>query len=120
MDLKGIMLSEINQTEKDKHHDTTYIQSLKKIETKNSIIEKEIRFVIIKGGSGWGRIKKEKDYITRKYKGKVLQICIKNSLHLKKKMWFALSECLCTYQAFKVYNSLCFIFLLKVNIHFQI
>ena len=24
MDLKGIMLSEINQTEKDKHHDTTY------------------------------------------------------------------------------------------------
>ena len=79
------MLSEINQTEKDKHHDTTYIQSLKKIETKNSIIEKEIRFVIIKGGSGWGRIKKEKDYITRKYKGKVLQICIKNSLHFKKK-----------------------------------
>ena len=34
MDLTGILLIEIYQTEKDKHHDTTYMQSLKKIETK--------------------------------------------------------------------------------------
>ena len=54
MDLKGIMLSEINQTEKDKHHDTTYIES-KKNTNKKQYIEKDIRFVIIRVWSWRGR-----------------------------------------------------------------
>ena len=36
--------------------------------------------MIIRGGSSGRENKKEKDYITRKCKGKVLQIRIKNSL----------------------------------------
>ena len=81
MDLKGIMLSEINQTEKDDTMIPLKGRVLKKKKrNKKHYIEKELRFVIIRGGSSGRENKKEKDYITRKCKGKVLQIRIKNSL----------------------------------------
>ena len=50
MDLDGIMLSEISQTEKDKCYMISLICG---IENKNKHIEKEIRLVVTWGG-GWG------------------------------------------------------------------
>ena len=40
MDLEIIILSEVSQTEKDKYHDVTYMQNLKKKNDTNELIYK--------------------------------------------------------------------------------
>lgn len=48
MDLENIMLSEINQTEKDKYYMISHVEPKRKKE-RNKVIEKEIRLVVTKG-----------------------------------------------------------------------
>ena len=54
MDLEGIMLNEISQTEKDKYHMTSLICGIylkkKKKGKKTKLIETENRLVVAKGG----------------------------------------------------------------------
>ena len=59
---------------------------------------------------------KEKIYTTRKCRGKVLQMCKEITSFLKNAICF---KCHDVHVSVSIHNSLCFIFSLEINIHFQ-
>ena len=72
MDLEGIMLSEISQTENDKYCVISLICGIKKKTKYTKLVEKENRLVVTRG-RGWGEGELEKggqQVQTSRYKGK--------------------------------------------------
>lgn len=58
MDFEGIMLSEIGQTEKGKYYMLSCTKALKNKQTPNNLVEKEIRFIITRGGRNMMKVAK--------------------------------------------------------------
>ena len=59
MDLEGIMLSEIIQTEKDKHHDFTHMWNLKQT-AESEPVSMENKLMVARGKDGGGMGKRVK------------------------------------------------------------